>query len=301
MTITYDVAIIGAGPAGLSAAITLGRACRRVLVLDHGQPRNFAANAVHCYLGLDGVAPVRLRELGRSEASRYGVTFLDAEVTNARRTSTGRTGFAIDAFGQTFAVRAVLLATGVRDVLPKIPGINAFYGASVHHCPYCDGWEHKDQHLIALGCGQAVVELAITLSAWSTQVTACTNGEPLSVESQQCLERNRLGYRGEKIVKLRGAAQALQQIEFADGTSLACQALFFSSGQGQRSPLPDLLSCDRDEKGLVATRRKQCTSVEGLFIAGDADGDVQFAIVAAAEGAIAATAIHEHLLKEDRQ
>jgi thioredoxin reductase len=304
MTTDYDVAVVGAGPAGLSAAITLGRACRRVLVLDHGQPRNVAANAVNCYLGRDGVAPTYLRELGRREASRYGAMFLDAEVTNARCTIEERdrsTRFTIDAAGRTFEVRAMLLATGVVDVLPRIPGVDEFYGKSVHHCPYCDGWEHKNRHLIALGNGPAVVELALTLAGWSKQVTACTNGETLSLESQQCLERNRLGYRHERIARFCGVEQALQQIEFADGTGLACDALFFGSSQGQRSQLPRLLGCDYDKEGLVITRQKQCTSVEGVFIAGDADGDVQFAIVAAAEGATAATAIHKYLLNQEQR
>jgi thioredoxin reductase len=272
--------------------------------LDHGQPRNFAAKAVHCYLGHDGIAPTYLRELGRSEASRYGVAFLDAEGTDARCTTKKhdqRTEFAIDASGRTFEARAILLATGVRDVLPKIPGIDAFYGTSVHHCPYCDGWEHKDQSLIALGSGQGVVELAVTLSAWSKQVTACTNGEQLSVESRQCLKRNRLGYRPERISQLHGVKRTLERIEFADGTSISCDALFFSSDQGQHSHLPKLLGCDYDDKGLIVTRQKQCTSVDGVYLAGDADGDVQFAIVAAAEGAIAATAIHKDLLKQDRK
>jgi thioredoxin reductase len=187
------------------------------------------------------------------------------------------------------------------DVLPDISGIKEFYGTSVHHCPYCDGWEHKDQRLIALGRASTVAKLAMTLAAWSKHVTACTNGEQLSVDNQSLLRRHGINYRQEPIGRLYGDRRALKGLEFADSMRLPAEALFFSSDQSQRSQLPRLLGCDYDEEDLVVTHQKQCTSVEGVFIAGDADGDVQFAIVAAAEGAIAATAIHEYLLKQEQR
>jgi thioredoxin reductase len=186
------------------------------------------------------------------------------------------------------------------DDLPEIPGLRDFYGASVHHCPYCDGWEHRDQSLVALGTATGAVKLAATLRGWSGRITACTSGELVSEVDRVLLQRLGIACREERITELRGRNGALQSVAFDKGASVPCDALFFSSGQGQRSQLPALLGCDRDDKGLIIKRSKQCTSVAGVYIAGDADGDVQFSVVAAAEGAVAATAIHQALLDQDQ-
>jgi thioredoxin reductase len=186
------------------------------------------------------------------------------------------------------------------DLLPDISGLRDFYGTSVHHCPYCDGWEHRDHSLVALGNATGSVKLAATLRGWSDRVTACTNGESILEVDRMFLKRLGIACREEKIRELRGQNGSLQSVAFNSGASVPCDALFFSSGQGQRSQLPALLGCDRDDKGLIIKRSKQCTSVAGVYIAGDADGDVQFSVVAAAEGAVAATAIHQALLDQDQ-
>ena len=300
----FDVAIVGGGPAGLSAAVVLGRSCRRVVVFDHGRPRNYAAQAVHCYLGRDGIDPGALRERGRSEAKSYGVEFIDAEVVSACRLAAPGNrlgGFEIQTSAQSFAVRALLLCTGVVDRLPDISGIRDFYGRSVHHCPYCDGWEHRNHRLVALGNSPAVVELAISLRTWSPHVAACSNGRMLSEEERSALRARGASFRTETITGLRGTDGRLEQVLFDSGPPLLCDALFFSSGQFQHSPLTTQLGCEQDEHGLVRTGKKQSTGVDGLFLAGDADGEVQFAIVAAAEGAIAAVAINHLLQEDDRQ
>lgn len=295
----YDVAVIGGGPAGLSAAITLSRARRRVVVFDHNKPRNYASRGVHCFLGLDGVTPAELRAKGRREAEHYGATFVDREVDEAKCTSAddgAGSSFLVTADRRQYSSRALLLATGMLDHLPKIPGLNEAYGATVHHCPYCDGYEHRDQTLVALGSGASGPRLGAELLAWSARVTVCTNGEQPEDADLAMLRRLGIAFRGQAIERLDGDARRLH---FADGTSIACEALFFSSGQAQKSRLPELLGCVCNEKGLLATEGKQCTAIAGLYVAGDADGDVQFAVVAAAEGAIAATAIHKHLLEQD--
>jgi thioredoxin reductase len=299
-----DTAIIGGGPAGLSAAIVLGRARRRVILFDHGRPRNYAAEAVHCYLGNDGIAPTSLRDLGRSEAQSYGVQIVDAEVLAARHLNGGGSqlsGFEVQTNDRSFIARTLLLCTGVVDVLPEIPNVRDFYGRSVHHCPYCDGWEHRDQRLVAFGeKTESVVKLALSLSTWSPQVTACSNGAPFSHQERSNLAESGIAFREEKVAGLNGKAGVLEAVQFDSGPPLACDALFFSSGQFQRSPLTTQLGCESDERGMIRTGKKQSTGVEGLFLAGDADGEVQFAIVAAAEGAVAAVAIN-HLLQEDDQ
>jgi thioredoxin reductase len=296
----FDVAIVGGGPAGLSAAIVLGRARRKVVVFDHAKPRNFAARAVHGFLGLDGLSPGKIRELGRQEAMSYGVTFIDDEVASIRcltRAGSRLTAFAVAITAGEHHARSVLLATGMMDHLPEIPGVKEAYGEIVHHCPYCDGWEHRDQALVALGDAAAAPKLGAELLAWSERVTVCTNGEALPKVDRFKLERLGIAYCCELVTRLDGEGRKLH---FANGQSTSCEALFFSSEQSERSKLPQMLGCQCDDEGFVVTKDKQCTSIDGVYLAGDADGDVQFAIVAAAEGAIAATAIHQALLEQEQ-
>jgi thioredoxin reductase len=297
----YDVVIIGGGPAGLSAALILGRSRRSVVVCDNGKPRNFAATAVNGFLGLDGVSPVQLRQSGIEECQKYGVSFVGSKVlTGSYREVEDRTVFRFHLEnGVSIQARKALLATGVQDSLPELTGFKAFYGHSVHHCPYCDGWEHADERLVAYGKGDAAAKLAITLLAWSKHVTCCTDGVQLSPTKVSRLAKYGIDYRCEKIRELYGSECTLKEIRFTEGDNLASDAFFFSASQGQRSPLPQLLGCECDEEGLVVSKGKQGSEVRGLFIAGDADGHVQFAIVAAAEGAVAATAINSELEDED--
>jgi thioredoxin reductase len=297
----FDVAIVGAGPAGLAAALVLGRSRRRVVVCDHGKPRNYAAQAVHGYLGLDGIEPAELRRRGREECIGYGVQFLDGEVITARREEKSqRTLFQLllqD--GSIIRARKLLLATGVKDALPPLPNIEQFYGISVHHCPYCDAWEHRDRHLVAFGSSTSTVNLAVMLRNWSAHVTACTHGRQLTEKDQTRLRIQGIGFREEAVAELLGSNGVLQAVSFDSGEPLHCDALFFSAPQGQRSALPRMLGCQCDADGLMVAKKRQDSGVPGLFLAGDADSDVQFAIVAAAEGAVAATAIHRELQDED--
>jgi thioredoxin reductase len=302
LTPDYDVAIIGGGPAGLSAAVVLGRARRRVVLVDDGKPRNYAARGVHCYLGHDDVAPDALRELGRKEARHYGVELIGAKAIAARHLSgTGKMlpGFEVQTSDRTIVARTLLLCTGVVDVLPDIAHLSEFYGRSVHHCPYCDGWEHRDERLVAFGkTSKSAVELALSLRTWSPHVAACSHGERFTEEQRARLARNEIAFRQERVVELRGAGGVLEELAFDSGPPLKCDALFFSSDQFQRSPLAAQLGVGMDDDNHMRSGSKQNTQVHGLFLAGDADGEVQFAIVAAAEGAVAAVAIN-HILQED--
>ncbi len=299
----FDVAIVGGGPAGLSAAIVLARCRRTVVVFDDGKPRNYAAREVHGYLGLEGISPWNLREAGRKQALHYGATHVDGKVCRLQRVENSQhwpTLFEVATeTGEPILARKLLLATGVVDVLPNIANIEQYYGTTVHHCPYCDGWEHRDQHLVALGQGKRAVGLALMLRTWSDRVTACTQGEVITQDEARQLRQLGIEWREEVATALHGADGKLQEIAFTEGPPLACDALFFNTDQYQRSLLPQYLGCELDAAGQIVTRGKQGTGSPGLFLAGDADGDVQFAIVAAAEGAIAATAIHRELQDED--
>lgn len=297
----YDVIVVGGGPAGLSAALVLGRCRRKVLVCDSGKPRNAAAMHMHGFLSRDGINPRELLRLAREEVACYGVEVLAAEVIDATCTRTeGGTRFEVTlADGRVMESRKMLLATGVVDLLPRIEGVSDFYGKSVHHCPYCDGWEHRDQALVAYGRGAKAAGLALNLTTWSDRVTACLDGGELEDEYTGTLKRNKIEIRTERVRRLEGEGGQLKRIIFESGPPLDCDALFFNTDQVQRSTLPLSMGCGYDDAGAVITTGKQGTRQRGLFLAGDADGDVQFVIVAAAEGATAGTAINRELQDED--
>ena len=293
-----DVIIVGGGPAGLSAALVLARACRSIVVIDNGNPLNSPARRMHGYLSRDGINPRRLLQIGRKQLERYGADLLDGEVVEARRLKTGfsvRTGS-----GQRFRSRKLLLTTGVRDELPQLKGFREFYGTSVHHCPYCDGWEWRDRKLVAYGGGKAGAGMALLLRGWSRVVTVVTDGEkpPPAYERKQ-LEQHGIVLRTTKIDRLEGRNSRLRNILFVDGTSLQCDAMFFNTGQRQKSSLAATLGCEFDRHGGVVVDRRERTCVPGLYLAGDASGDMQFVIQAAAEGAMAAVTINKEFQEEE--
>jgi len=294
-----DALIIGGGPAGLSAALVLGRCRRSVLVVDAGQQRNRRSEAMNGYLTRDGIPPSEFLLQARSEVARYGVEKRACAAIDARRERDGSFTVELEG-GETLRARTLLLATGVRDALPAIEGLDSLYGTSVHHCPYCDGWQHRDRRLVAYGSGDASVGLALTLRTWSEHVTACSAGDAPTSEFRGHAERNGIGLRESQVVRLEAQAGVLHRVVFADGTTLECDALFFNTAQAQRSDLPRRLGCTFKEDGGVRTDDRQCTGIPGLYLAGDAEKEVQFVIVAAAEGAVAATAINRELQRRER-
>jgi thioredoxin reductase len=296
----YDVIIVGAGPAGLSAALILGRSRRTVLVCDHGKPRNAASHALHGFLTRDGIHPREFLSTGRKELERYATVQLrDIEVTDAECSSDGgfRITFADGSIGRS---RKLLIATGVCDNLPRIEGIEELYGQSVFHCPYCDGWEVRDQPIAVYGQGARGVGLSLELTAWSRDLILCTDGPAdISEEDRARLSRNGVSICEARVTVLEGRDGILQRIQFDTGQSIARSALFFTTGQFQQSALAIRLGCEINEKGTVRTGKYESTHLSGLYVAGDASRAVQWVIVAAAEGAEAAFAINTDLIRED--
>jgi thioredoxin reductase len=293
----FDVLIVGGGPAGLSAALMLGRCRRRVLLCDLGQPRNRRSRALHGYLTRDGIAPADLITLGRAELGQYAVDVRSAGVTGARRVDDHfRVSIGTDGEEQS---RYLLIATGVIDDVPAIAGFDDCYGRSVFHCPYCDGWEWRDRPLAAVGRGKDCAGLALGLKTWSRDVLMCTNGARLDRPTRERLDRNGVAIRTEPIARLEHVDGALQAIAFARGDARACHALFFATGQHPQSPLAVSLGCQINRRGTVNTGSLCDTNVPGLFVAGDASRDAQFVVVAAAEGVKAAVAINKALQHEE--
>jgi thioredoxin reductase len=293
----YDAVIIGGGPAGLSAALVLGRCVRRVVVCDSGRYRNERSPALHCFMSRDGIAPSSLMEETRRQLERYDtVSTLATEVTSVD----GRGGqFAVVTDdGHELQARTVLVATGVVDEPPKVEGIDELFGRSVHVCPYCDGWEHRNAPVAVYGQGEKAVRFAILLRQWTDDLVLCTNGNRLSADHCGLLHKAGIGVREEAIARLEGKDGCLQAVSFVGGETLARTALFFTTGQHPRSPLLEKLGCRFDEEGGVACDADGRTSVPGVLVAGDVSRDVQLAIIAAAEGARAALAINRRLLED---
>jgi thioredoxin reductase len=294
----YEVAVVGGGPAGMSAALLLGRCCRRVLVCDAGAPRNRASRALNGFLSRDGIAPEQLRRAAREELRRYDTVELrDVLVVGA---APYQDGFELAlADGAHERARKLLLATGVVDELPPISGLSALWGRGVFPCPYCDAFELRGRCLGVLGQGTEALAMCRALSAWTDQVTLFSNG-PAGLDEGQCALLGAAGFAlvTARIEALEASAGGLGRIVLAGAPPVACDGLFVSAGQHQRSPLVECLGCKPGVKGTVGTDRHGVTEVPGLYLAGDAADEVQFAIVAAAEGAMAAFEINRALVRE---
>ena len=294
----YDTIVIGAGPAGLSAGLVLGRCMRSVLLVDSGRHRNERSTALHCFMGLDGIPPADLLDRSRHQLLRYeNVTRVRTKVSAVRK---GELGFIVDSEdGQERHTRTLLVATGVVDELPPIPGIHDFFGSSVHVCPYCDAWEHRNAPVAVFGRGAKGAGLALLLRQWTEDLVLCTHGpDELSRQEAALLEKRGIAVRTTVMTRLEGEGNCLRAIRFEDGKCLTRKALFFTTGQHPRSRLLESLNCDFGEKG-VACDEDGLTSVPGVYVAGDASRDVQLVIIASAEGARAALAINKAMLKSD--
>lgn len=295
-----DVIIVGGGPAGLSAALVLGRCRRRAIVFDAGHPRNEASHALHGYLTRDGTSPAEFLKIGREQLAPYDTIQLQPGKVVAVERGERRFTATMEG-GEQFSARMLLLATGLVDELPQIEGFRQFYGITAHNCPYCDGWEHRDQPLAVVGGNKDAADLAIELLLWSKDVVLCTNGAPqCGKEVLNSMKHNGVRIIDAQIARLEGTGKKLERIRFRDGSELARNALFFSPGQHQRSHLAEQLGCEFCENdGCIQCDENAATSVPGVYAAGNASRGVQLIIAAAAEGMQAAFAINTALLDAD--
>src|ERR1041385_6933565 len=181
---TYDVAIVGGGPAGLTAGIWCARYLHRAVVIDSGDPRNWETRGINGYLGHAGITPPELRGIGRDECRKYGATLLDGMVLTIDRTEEELFELALEG-GSRVHARRLLLAYGLRDVWPEIPGIARVYGANAHVCPDCDGYEARGKKVVVIGSGRRAVGMALNLTTWTDQIIICTNGKPAELDDPE--------------------------------------------------------------------------------------------------------------------
>lgn len=296
----WDVVIVGAGPAGLSAALVLGRARRRVLLCDQGTPRNWASKRMHGFISRDGIDPKQFRALVHQELAQYPqVTFRRGKVVAAK--PLGRAGrFRVKFLtGAEVDTRKLLLATGLFDHLPPVKGIDVFFGTSVFQCPYCHGWEFRDRAIAVYGRGKRGFEMARAMTAWTDDIVLCTDGRATLTEAaQRQLVRHGIRILSARLAGIVGRGGQMKEILFENGKKLRRDALFFDTPATEQSSLLRRMGCEFDERGGVKCGQHASTSIPGVYAAGNITRDVQLAIVAA-EGTQAAFGINRALTRED--
>lgn len=295
----FDVVVVGGGPAGLSAALLLGRSRRRVLVATDGAPRNSVAEAAHNMFTRDGTPPAELLRIGREQLAAYDVTMREALVSGIERTEEG---FRVDfEGGQSVDTRKLLLATGVRDILPPVAGLQELWGRGAFHCPYCHGWEVADEPLGIYGNGEVGFEFGRKLLGWSRDLILFTDGPAELTEPQRArLAELDVEIREETIERLvADPAGGLQAVLLDSGESVSRRGLFLHPSQEPRSDLPLRLGCAMTPEGRVEADERGKTGLPGVYVAGDAGANPELVICAAASGTMAAAALNGDLLEED--
>lgn len=296
-SLTSDCIIIGAGPAGLNAALVLSRARRRVLVLDDGTPRNYATHEMHGVLGHDGLDPAELRARGRTELARYGVQVETLEIQDAEVLDGA---IRVTSAGRTELTRTVLLATGMLDELPDIAGFPDVWGTSAHTCPYCDGFEHRDERLAVLAAGDRGEHLALLLRQWSDDVVLLSNG-PHTLTADQLARVQAVGVPviETPVLGLDSHDGRLRHVRLADGQTLDRDALFFFIGWRLRNDVARTLGCELRDDDSIAVDFNQATTIDRVYAAGNCSDPRALVPAAAGSGATAAVAINARLSVED--
>jgi thioredoxin reductase len=303
--VTYDTLIAGGGPAGLSAALLLGRSRRATLVCDGGEPRNAASPAAHSYFTQDGTPPLALRHIGRDQLAAYpSVEIADTNILDVD-TADGRFEATLGD-GRRVAARKLILATGVRDELPAIDGLAELWGNDVFHCPYCHGWEVRDRPLAVLpnGAPRDILWHMVTLIRnWSRDVVLLTNGtDTLGAEDRDRLRALNVGVREAPIARLEREGDRLSAIVFADGSALPRGGVFVRPIQHPRNDLAVRLGCELNDDaipGLIRVDPTWQTTVPGVYAVGDVATPMQQIATAVSSGAMAGAMVNHALVMDD--
>ncbi|MGE6632242.1 NAD(P)/FAD-dependent oxidoreductase [Bacillus sp. NPDC077027] len=296
----YDCAIIGGGPAGLNAALVLGRAKRSVALIDNNQPRNSVTHASHGFITRDGVTPAEFRRIAYEEVLGYpSVDHLQIKTISINKIESGFEVF--DSLGLCVQARKVILATGVKEIFPDIEGFYPLYGKSLFNCPYCDGWELRNQPLVVVSELPSVFHTAKLLHNWSKDLIVCTNGQkPLSDEQKKRLQLNGIMVIENRIAAFIGQNGILEHVRFEDGTQIVRSGGFATPTFIQNMKFRDSLGFEMTEFGGIKTDASGRTSIQGLYSAGDASYiNPSQVVFAAADGSRTAMGINMDLTDED--
>jgi thioredoxin reductase len=293
----HDVIVIGGGAAGLSAALVLSRARRDVLVVDAGEPRNAPAAHVQGFLSRDGMAPSELLRIGRAEVERYGGRILRGKAVDVRLNGSGRLEVVLDD-GSRASARRLLVATGLADDLPTVPGVYERFGRDVLHCPYCHGYEVRDRRLGVIGGGSGSLHQVQLVRQWATDVVFFAAGTALTAESREQLVARAIGVEEQPVTRLVVEDDVLIGVELDDGRVVRRDAVFVAPRFVPHTGLLTQLGCVLDEHGWVVTDGGR-TSVPGVWVAGNVSNPRAQVVTAAGEGSATAIALHADLVEED--
>jgi thioredoxin reductase len=294
-----DCAVIGGGPAGLNAALVLGRSRRKTILFDDNKPRNAVTSESHGFITRDGIHPQEFKRIAQEELSRYPDVRIEKQ--RVHRINKENTLFQVETEnGEVYSAKKIIIATGFKEVLPDIPRVKEFYGKSLFSCPFCDGWELRNRPLAVIADDQKAFHMAKMVSNWTNDLIIFTNGSKvLSLEEQELLKSNGISINEKKIAAFIGENGMLEKIQFEDETSVLREGGFIAAEWKQAASFDSSLEYILNEQGGIATDSWQRTNTEGVFACGDTRiaGPSQL-IIAAGEGCMAAVAVNAALIEE---
>jgi thioredoxin reductase len=295
----FDVIIVGGSYSGLSAGMALGRALREVLIIDSGKPCNIQTHNSHNFITQDGKPPKEITILARKQVNRYDtVTFFSGLATNAVKTENG---FEIQTeSGETFHAKIIIFATGIRDIMSEIEGYAECWGISVLHCPYCHGYEVRNERTGILGNGEYGFEFSSLISNWTKDLTLFANGtSTLAAEQIAKIEKHNIKIVEKEIKKLEHNNGYLQNIIFTDGTKFFIKALYSRSPFVQHCPIPMTLGCEMTDQGYIKIDTFQKTTVHGIYACGDNTTRIRTVANAVAMGTTAGMMVNKEIIDEE--
>ncbi|MGM0920613.1 MAG: NAD(P)/FAD-dependent oxidoreductase [Bacillota bacterium] len=296
----FDCIVIGGGPSGLSASLTLGRARRKIALFDDGTNRNRVTQESHGFITRDGIKPQEFKEIGLKELENYpSVSYFNTTITEIIK-DIGNERFIVTATeGQEFAAEKIILATGIQEVF-SIPSIRDYYGKSLFSCPYCDGWELRDKPLIVMAEKEEhVLHMAKLIYNWSDDLVVITNGVELSKEGVQELQKRNIIIKSEPVKNLIGDDGYLQKIEFLSGETLIRSAGFVVPSFYRPNQFAENLGCEVQENGTVVTDGAGRTTQKNIYIAGETEKSGPSSLmISAADGSKAAVSVNTDLTME---
>lgn len=294
-----DCAVIGGGPAGLNAALVLGRSRRETILFDDNKPRNAVTSESHGFITRDGIHPQELKRIGQVELSKYPNVRIEKQRVHCIYKEDALFKLETES-GEVHYAKKIILAMGFKELLPDIPRLKEFYGHSLFSCPFCDGWEMKDQSLAVIADDEKAFHLAKVVSNWTDDLTVFTNGNKvLSAKEQELLKSKGISVNEKKIASLIGQAGKLEKVELEDGTTVSCAGGFVTAEWKQAAAFDSTLGYAMNELGGIITDSWQQTNIHGIYACGDTRvaGPSQL-IIAAAEGSMAAIAVNAALIEE---